>query len=184
MDANPFTNPKAYDTIELDGVETPFCELVDGGDRSHTWEAQKSPGYAGAYSVSRGENISTVSYRFVALNRAEYEALKTFINGLRIGQKKRPPKTWRITDLALESTEIRDVAVESISPYQQEKGKQKWSVVVKFFEYKKRIPMGGRVKPPEKDELDTAIEQMTAENKALQSQLDAMNVQAQGDGKR
>lgn len=180
--ADPWTNPRLYDRITLDGEEVECLAVIDGGDRTSPIEQQVSPGYAGAYTVAKLEKLSEVSYEFRMWEPAHLKTMRAWIARLHAGRKKRPnPKVWRLGDPRLEHNSITQVVTETISRLiQPEPGVGLYVFRVVFKEYGKRRQIGG-VALPAKTETDKQIELVAAQNAALEKQLAALAKQ-QGAG--
>jgi hypothetical protein len=173
MATSPLQSPEQYDYITLDGVKSPgLCIRSSGGERKQKWENQQAPGFAGAFTVFRGEEISTIEYQFQLWEPEHFIAWDSFVATLRAGQKKRPPRVYDLVDLTIDHNEIKQVAAVSIGR-QEKLGPTKWGYTVAFTEYRKRKPIGGVPLPKGKTEIEQKIERLNSENKALGQQLDA-----------
>lgn len=180
--SNPIEDPGLYNYILLSGTRSPgLAELESGGERSLKWENQQAPGFAGAISICKGEEISEVSYRFTFWKVEHFTAWETvFAPMLRAGMKKRPPRVYELSDPAVSHNEIKAVAGANVGPLKKI-GPSKWAVVVKFHEYRKPKATGGPIKPAQTAQ-EKENEALNADNKALDKQLAAMQA-AKASGK-
>jgi hypothetical protein len=169
---NPLDNPTAFDTFALDGISPPgLTMLKGGGNRKDKFENQQAPGFAGAFTVFRMEEISAIDYEIVVWTPEHFEKLRSFLDLLNTGRKKRPPKIWKLTDPRVAHNNITDVCVVDVSALQRV-GPGKYSLGIAFTEYRKRKPYGGAPKRA-KSELEKKVEAQNEENKALRAQLEA-----------
>lgn len=175
----PLDSPEMFDLIFLDGTRSPgLCIRTGGGERKQKWEAQQAPMFAGAYVIFRGEEISTLEVRFELWLPEHFTAWKAFAAMLRAGAKKRPPRVYALTDLTVEDSEIKQVALASIGR-QEKLAPGKWGYTVTFTEYRKPKPIGGPLAP--KSDRDKKIEALNDENKALAVQLAAAKAAARAN---
>lgn len=171
--SNPIQEPTLYDYITLSGTRSPgLCVLEGGGDRSQKWDSQQAPGFAGAITIFKGEEIGEVSYQFILWKVEHFKAWDDFAAMLRAGTKKRPPRVYDLSDPAVSHNEIKAVAVASVGAMKKI-GPSKWGPVVKFTEYRKPKPTGGPIKPAQTAQ-EKENEALNTENKALDKQLAAM----------
>ncbi|MFO0588839.1 MAG: hypothetical protein U0441_14915 [Polyangiaceae bacterium] len=178
MAADPSEAPNLWDHPTLEGQPIPGTRVVrtSGGDRSQKVEQQQQPGYAGAFTMVKLEDMATVSYRIECVDKAARDAVKPFLEVLRKGQKQRPkPAVYRFSDPALEHNEIRSVVVQSIGGWTRDEKRNLYSVDLVLAEWKKRVPVGGPTAPRAKTDIEKQIEALNDENKKLASRLDAMN---------
>ena len=170
--SNPIEDPSLYNYFTLDGERSPgLAVLESGGDRGQKWENQQAPGFAGAITIFKGEEISKVSYQIVLWEVAHFAAWEAFAATLRAGAKKRPPRVYALSDPAVAHSEIKAVSLANLGPLKKI-GPSKWAYVVEFTEYRKPKAAGGPIKPAQ-NEQEKANEALNAENKALEKQLAA-----------
>lgn len=172
--SNPIQNPGGYDYFTLDGVKSPgVSRIKSGGDRAENWQNQQAPGFAGAFTVFRYEEISKVTYEIVLLSQDQFAAWETFVAMLNEGKDRRPPRVYTLVDLRVAHNKITSVAYASASALQQPTpGEAKWIFEVTFTEYKKRKPTGGPVQPP-RNSIEQKIDALNKENQALTKERDA-----------
>lgn len=180
--SNPIDHPELYDYITLDDEKIPILvKRPSGFDREIVVEQQQSPGYAGAYTVVKQEKLIAGTYRFMCWLPDHFATMKTWIDRFRAGNKKRPPRVYRIGDAAVAHNELKQIVVSNISPLiEVSHSPIMYAYDIKIDEYRKRRPIGGVVAPA-KTETDRQIELVSAQNAALQSQLDALS-KAQATG--
>ena len=167
----PLEQPYVYDTITLDQQLVALaCIIKGGGGRTVEFQNQQAPGFGGAFTVMRMEQISTVDYEFHMWLPVHFQAWDRLVAMLNAGRKKRPPRVYKLGDLRLAGTEITDIACVGIGP-QFIVTPGKWGRVVKFTEYRKRRPIGGPLAP--KSAREEKIDALNTENKALEVQLAA-----------
>jgi hypothetical protein len=177
----PFENPTAYNSITIEGVDTPgLCTFKGGGDRKLKIEGQQAPGFTGAFTVCRGEELPTIDYEIHVWTKEDYRALQELAAKLRAAQKKRPPKILELVDLAVAHNEIARVVVASVGAFTSPKT-GKWFLPVSFAAWQKRKPIGGVPKPP-LTEAQMEIERLGQENPRLEQQLRAAEIAAQREG--
>lgn len=178
MAADPSENPTIYEHPALENVPIPGTRVVrtGGGERSQKVEQQQQPGFAGAFTLVKIEDMATVSYRIECADKPARDAVRSFLEVLRKGQKQRPrPAVYRFSDPALEHNEIRSVVVSSLGGWTKADPSGLWSVEVTFSEWKKRVPVGGAAAPRAKTDTEKQIEALNEQNKQLEKQLAAMN---------
>ena len=170
----PFDTPSAYDFFTLDGEESPLCYINSGGHRIQQVQKQQAPGFGGAFTVFRIEEISDVEYEFPAWNAAQYAVVKAFAAKLVAGSRKRPVKAYKFLDLRLEHIGIKLVSPFDISPLDKSKGSQMRRLLVKFVESKKLQPFGGVPSASPANERQQAIADKKADIQALRQHVDAV----------
>jgi hypothetical protein len=178
---SPITTPGAFDFITLDGQRTPgTCKRTSGGNRSYKIDDAQAPGFGGAYTIFRFEEISKIVYRFsvwydpgkpTAESVAAYAALEAFLASLVAGNKKRPPKSYRFLDLYLGHNGIGSVIVADVGGIEKDEGKMRWSAEVRFSEHKKLRIFGG--KPREKTAQEKDNESKEDRNQKAREELRA-----------
>lgn len=182
MAADSSENPGIYEHPTLDGIPIPGTCVTrqQGGDRDIKVEQQQQPGFAGAFTMVRGEEMALVTYQIECVDKASRDAVRAWLPAMRAAQKARQggylrPTAFRFSDPALEHCEIRSVIVKTIGGWVRVKPSNKWTIDVTFAEWKKRVPIGGAAGPRAKSEVEKLIEDVNAQNKALEKQLAAMN---------
>ena len=182
MAADPLDNPTIYEHPTLEGVPIPGTRVVrlQGGDRDMKVEQQQQPGFAGAFTVVRGEEMALMTYRIECADKASRDAVRAWLPAMRAAQKARSggyfkPTAFRFSDPAIEHNEVKSVVVKTIGGWERTEKSNLWSVTVTFAEWKKRIPVGGGAAPRAKNEIEQKIEDLNNQNKALEKQLAAMN---------
>jgi hypothetical protein len=174
----PFENPEAYDSITLDGVDTPgLCTFKGGGDRKRKIESQQAPGFGGAFTLDRGEEVPSIDYEIHVWTLDQYKALQVLAAKLRQTQKSRPPKVIQLVDLAIAHNEIARVVCEVLGAFQSSKP-GRWFLPVKFIEWRKRKPLGGVPKSPLRPAQELAL-RIAADTADLTQQFKAMEIAAE-----
>ncbi|KYG11408.1 hypothetical protein BE21_57500 [Sorangium cellulosum] len=169
---NPLDTPDAFNFFTVDGLRSPgLALLTSGGNREDEFVHQQSPMLAGAYTVFRGQKNSSVTYQIQLWTTEHFEAWKAFVEALKAGRKKRPPKVWRLADQRVAHNDILTVSVGNIGA-QMKIGPTKFAYEVTFIENRKRKPWGGPAKPP-KNKWEERVVRQEAENNALREQLAA-----------
>lgn len=177
MAAHPSENPTLYEHPTLENVPIPGTRVVrtGGGERSQKVEQQQQPGFAGAFTLVKLEDMATVSYRIECADKPAWEAVIPFLQVLRKGMRQRPkPAQYRFSDPALEHNEIRSVVVQSIGGLTKTDPSGLWSVEVTFAEWKKRVPVGGPTAPRDDSEFDNKVKGLNARDAAADKAYDAM----------
>lgn len=173
----PFENPNAYDSIRVNGTDTPgLCTFKGGGNRKKKIEDQQGIGFEGAFTVHRGEEIPTVEYEFHVWTNEDYKALQKLAEEWRAAQRSRPPKILTLVDLAIAHNKINRVEVMDLGAFQSSKI-GRWMLPVVFKEWRKRKPIAPLPQPPKSD-VDRDLEQFTKDNARIDQQLEAMKVAA------
>ncbi|MFT3773015.1 MAG: hypothetical protein QM820_47130 [Minicystis sp.] len=172
--SDPIRNPTAYDFFTIDGVKSPgVSRIKSGGDRAENWQNQQAPGFAGAFTVFRYEEISKLTYEIDLFSTEQFAEWETFVAMLNEGKDRRPPRVYTLVDLRVAHNKITSVAYASVSALQQPTpGEAKWTFEVTFTEYRKRKPTGGPVQPP-RNSIETKIDELNKDNAALTKQRDA-----------
>lgn len=160
--ANPLLTPSAYDKITLDKAPSPgFVKRTSGGDRPYKIDQAQAPGFMGAYTLFRYEELANIEYRFFVWYDpgkgvkgfvAEYAKLEAFLAQLNRGNKSRPPKAYVFQDLYLSHNAINSIVAQSIGPIEKDHEKLLWSAAVRFAEYKRLNLFGGAPKPPQNEQ--------------------------------
>lgn len=178
MAADPRENPTVYEHPTLENIPIPGTRVVrtQGGERSMKVEQQQQPGYAGAFTTVKIEDMATITYRIDCADKAARDAVKAWLPAMRAAQKARPkPTAFAFYDPALEHNEIKSVIVSLIGGWDHNEKTDMWSVVITFAESKKRVPVGGGAGPRAKTEIEKKIEELNAANKQLQKELADMD---------
>lgn len=171
--SNPLNNPNSFDIFTLDGVKSPgLSKIKSGGDRAQEWQDQKAPGFAGAFTVFRGEALTKISYDIELWLPEHFAAWDKFVAMLNEGKDRRPnPRVYTLVDLRVAHNNVTTVSYAEIgSQTNPSPGKWVYSLVLK--ENKKRKPIGGPILGP-KNANEKAIEAANAEVKGLTAQRDA-----------
>ena len=175
--STPFEVPRAYDTIALDGVPLRgLVKLTGGGERIQKIEQVQAPGYLGAFTIIRLEEMITIDYSIEVWTNEDYNWLRTFLQVLRQGMKLRPPRgprVYELQDLSIEHLDIKRVAVGKLTPIKH-LGKGKHGTIIGVGEWKKKVPIGGAPSALPKSPVEQEVERMNAENKALAAQLTSL----------
>lgn len=186
MAADPLDNPELWTRPTLDGIPIPGTRVVctAGGDRTLKVEQAQQVGYAGAFTAVRGEEMPTLTYRIECADRATREAVKPWLEVMRLGQQKKgqgivgqifKPATYRFQDAHVEHNGINQVIMKRIGRWYRPNEKSNlWAIDVEFAENKKPVKIGGQVKARAKTDVETKIEDLSAQNKALDKQLEAL----------
>jgi hypothetical protein len=168
-DLTPRTAPTAHDIFTLDGLASPGLSRIEGGgDRVMDWQDQQAPGFAGAFSFQRFEKIATVTYLIELWEDEHFLRWEAWIAMLNEGRQRRPPRAYTLVDLRLSHNAITTVGLESCSA-QKLIRPTVWGYSLTFHEFRKRQPVGGPLRPP--DRQDVELERLNAEAKALDAQL-------------
>lgn len=186
MAADPEDNPTIWEHPTLEGIPMPGTRVVrtGGGDRELKIEQAQQVGYAGAFTAVRGEEMVVIGYRIECADRATREAVKPWLQVMRLGQEKRgvgttgqifKPAVYRFYDPALEHNKINSVVVHKIGGWYRPSEKSNlWAVDVSFKEWKKSVKIGGAVAPRAKSEMEQKIDDLNTQNKVLEKQLAAV----------
>lgn len=174
MAADPQDNPALYEHPTLDNIPIPGTRVVrtGGGERTMKVEQQQQPGFAGAFTLVKMEDMATVSYRIDCADKPARDAVNAWLPAMRAAQKSWPkPTVFRLYDPALEHNEIRNVIVQKVGGWQKEYKSGMWSVDIALAEWKKRVPIGGVAKPRPKSEAEKEIEQLKPVRYRLSGQV-------------
>jgi len=182
MSTNPFDSPDAFDFFTLDKVKSPLCYITSGGHRIQQVQKLQAPGFGGAFTAFRIEEISDVEYEFVAWDASQYAVIEAFAEKLVAGSRKRPVKSYTFLDLRLRHIGIKQVSPYDISPIDKPKGSQLRRFTCKFVESKKLVPFGGVPSAAPANEHQVKIAGQKAEVEALRQELDAKTVAQQQGG--
>lgn len=186
MAADPEDNPTIWEHPTLEGIPIPGTRVVrtGGGERELKIEQAQQVGYAGAFTAVRGEEMVIIGYRIECADRATRAAVNPWLVVMRKGQEQKAagstgqifkPAVYRFYDPALEHNRINSVVVHKIGGWYRPNEKSNlYAVDVSFKEWKKSVKIGGAVAPRAKSETEKAIEDVSAQNKALAKQLDAL----------
>lgn len=152
----PLTNPEAFDIFTLDGVKSPgLSKIKSGGDRPHDWQDQRAPGYAGAFTVDRGELLTRIVYEIKLWLPEHFEAWEPWVAMLTEGKERRPPRRYTLVDLRTVHNKIRTVSYGNVGP-QMQGGSGEWLYEVTLKEIQRRKPIGGAVGAKSELEKDIA----------------------------
>lgn len=186
MAADPLDNPEIWTRPTLDGVPIPGTRVVMTSETARAMKVEQAQqvGYAGAFTAVRGEEMPTLDYRIECADQATRAAVRTWLEVMRIGQKQRAqgtvgsifkPATYRFQDAHVEHLEIKLVICARIGRwYRPNERSNLWAVNVSFAENKKPIKIGGTTAPRAKTEVEQKIEELNAQNKALEKHLESL----------
>jgi hypothetical protein len=178
----PFDTPGAYDYFTLDGEKSPLCYITVGGHRIQQVQKMQAPGFGGAFTVFRIEEISEVEYEFPAWNAAQYKLIETFAEKMAAGARKRPVKAYKFLDLRLRHIGIKQVSPFDLGPLDKAKGSQMRRFTCKFIESKKLAPFGGVPSAAPVGERQTLIAGQKAERDANAARLASETARLRGGG--
>jgi hypothetical protein len=170
---SPIDNPTAWDSITIDGVDTPGHCTLSGGVRKTKIDQQVSPMQSGSFSVTRGLELVSVDYKIRVWTTEQFNALQALAAQLAKAQETRPPRQLRLVDIAVAHLKMKGAEVAWLGAIENPKPGT-WTLGFGLLEWKKRKPIGGVARP--KDEIDLAIQAQEAQNAGLQRQIDAHNV--------
>lgn len=180
-----FLAPTACDCFTLDGARSPgIARLTGGGNRAENWQNQQGPGFTGAFTVFRYEEISTVTYEIRLLTPEHCDDFDTWIAMLNAGKDQRPnPRVYTIVDPRIAHNGITMVSYADSSPIKQPTpGEARHVYEIKFTEVKRRKPTGGVAKP--KNALEEKIRVLNGINAGLTKERDAALATARKDAAR
>ena len=170
---SPLTNPQSYDVFTLDGKASPgLSRIKGGGNRAEEWQDQRAPGFAGAFTVFRGEQLTKISYDLELWMPEHFAAWDQWIAMLSEGKDRRPnPRLYTLVDLRTAHNKVVTVSYAEVSAMLNP-SPGKWVYSVDLKEVKKREPIGGPILGP-RDPNEKAIVDATAKRDALAAQRDA-----------
>jgi hypothetical protein len=167
----PIDTPAAYDSITIDGIDTPgICTLGAGGVRRSKIDKQVAPGTAGSFSVNRGLELTEVDYDILVWTKEQYRELQALAARLAGAQESQPPRMLRLVDLAVAHLKMKAGEVSWIGPFKRP-SPGKWTLGFGLLEWKKRKPIGGVARA--KDNLDRETEATLVQNAGLQDVIEA-----------
>lgn len=173
MAADPQENPTVYEHPTIGNFPIPGTRVVRtaGGERSMKVEQQQQPGFAGAFTIVKIEDMATITYRIDCADKPARDAVKAWLPAMRAAQKARPkPTAFAFYDPALEHNEIKNVIVQLVGGWDHNEKSGMWSVNITFAEWKKRVPVGGGAAPRAKN----ANEEKMEKNKERIAQREAV----------
>lgn len=170
---SPISNPGSYDFFTIDGVKSPgLSKIISGGNRAQEWQDQKAPGFAGAFTVFRGEQLTKITYEFSLWLPEHFAAWDKLIAMLVEGKDRRPsPRVYTLVDLRVVHNKVTSVSYADATA-QMNPTTGKWTYQLELKEVKKRKPIGGPALGP-RTELEKAIDAADGKVKALTAQRDA-----------
>ncbi|XXX73877.1 hypothetical protein WMF30_40145 [Sorangium sp. So ce134] len=168
---SPIENPSAWNSITIDGIDTPgICEL-SGGVRRTKIDQQVSPMQAGSFSVTRGLELVQVDYKVRVWTTEQFNELQALAARLAAAQESRPPRQLRLVDIAVAHLKMKGAEVAWLGPIENPKP-GRWTLGFGFLEWKKRKPIGGVARA--KDWIDQEMIATRQERTQLESQLQAL----------
>lgn len=177
---NPITNPRLFDKFTLDGNPAPggVTRIKSGGNRAMEYQEAQTPGEAGANLILRFQHVSRITYLIECWTKAHFAAFDVWIAGIMSDKDLRPPRVYKLQDMRVAHNRINLLVFTECSA-QQELAPGKWGYEVSFGEKPKRKAIGGAVKAPA-NAVEAKIAALSAENKALDGQLAALNAAKKG----
>ncbi|WP_437948647.1 hypothetical protein WME98_49980 [Sorangium sp. So ce296] len=170
---SPIDNPAAWDSITIDGIDTPGTCALSGGVRRTKIDQQVSPMQSGSFSVTRGLELVSVDYKVRVWTTEQFNELQTLAARLAAAQESRPPRQLRLVDIAVAHLKMNGAEVAWLGPIENPKPGT-WTLGFGFLQWKKRKPIGGVARP--KDDLDRENEAKEQRNAGVRAQLEAHNV--------
>ncbi|WP_061611640.1 hypothetical protein [Sorangium cellulosum] len=175
---SPIDNPTAWDSITIDGIDTPgTCEL-SGGVRRTKIDQQVSPMQSGSFSVTRGLELVQVDYKVRVWTTEQFNELQALAARLATAQESRPPRQLRLVDIAVAHLKMKGAEVAWLGAIENPKP-GRWTLGFGLLEWKKRKPIGGVARA--KDWIDQEMVATRQERAQLESQLQALET-ARGRG--
>jgi hypothetical protein len=145
---NPFDNPELYDTITLNGVNSPGVCVLSGHDRSVKWDEAAAKGQDGSTATRGGEPLAHFTATFflckdLLLGFDEFEAWESFQALIESSTNGKNPIALAIYHPDLARNRITSVCNEGVGGLVHD-GKGGATVVVHFIEYRppKKKPAG------------------------------------------
>jgi hypothetical protein len=169
---SPFEIPEAWDSITVDGIDTPGHCVLGGGDRKTKIDQQVSPMQSGSFSVTRGLELVSVDYEIRTWTTEQFNELKALADRLARAQEVRPPRQLRLTDIAVAHLRMKGAEVAWVGALKTPKTGHA-TFGFGLLEWKKRKPIGGVARP--KDDIDQAILAQAQSNERDQRVIDAHN---------
>lgn len=170
---SPIDNPTAWDSITIDGVDTPgHCTLSDG-KRKTKIDEQVSPMQSGSFSVTRGLELVNVDYKIRVWTTEQFNALQALAAQLAKAQESRPPRQLRLVDIAVAHLKMKGAEVAWLGAIENPKPGT-WTLGFGLKEWRKRKPIGGVARP--KDWIDREMEATRVERAGLEAQMKAHDV--------
>ncbi|XXY23365.1 hypothetical protein WME88_27515 [Sorangium sp. So ce216] len=168
---SPIENPSAWNSITIDGIDTPgVCEL-SGGVRRTKIDQQVSPMQAGSFSVTRGLELVQVDYKVRVWTTEQFNELQALAGRLASAQESRPPRQLRLVDIAVAHLKMKGAEVAWLGPIENPKP-GRWTLGFGFLEWRKRKPIGGVARA--KDWIDQEMVATRQERVQLEAQLQAL----------
>jgi hypothetical protein len=165
-------SPHAFDFITLSelGRSPGFIESFEGGGRRIEIQDQGQLLTLGANSVVRMVKNRVVTYHFRLMTVDDFATRDRWLAALESNGKRTNPKVYTITDLAIPT--LKRVIYEGEDPQKKVRPGGPWDWTLILHEWNRIAPYGGPVKPPQ-TATERAIADLSAQNAALQKQLDA-----------
>jgi len=170
---SPIDNPTAWDSITIDGVDTPGHCALSGGVRKTKIDQQVSPMQSGSFSVTRGLELVAVDYKIRVWTTEQFNALQALAARLATAQESRPPRQLRLVDIAVAHLKMKGAEVAWLGPIENPTP-GKWFLGFGLLEWRKRKPIGGVARP--KDWIDREMDATRVERAGLEAQMKAHDV--------
>lgn len=175
--ATPRDRAKVHDTIVIGDVETPgICELASPVSRETKYDVQSQPGYIGKIPVPSGQELITVTYRFIMWTDehfADWEKLRIRIEKAR--KAKPRPEAITISDPRLDGMNATKFLVQGFTS-QEYLGEGRWQRTATFIEYGVRVKIP--TLPANKDVQDKAAKDAADAEAARKAAEDAAKAEA------
>ncbi len=175
---SPIDNSAAWDSITIDGIDTPGVCALSGGVRRTKIDQQVSPMQSGSFSVTRGLELVSVDYKVRVWTTKQFKELQALAARLATAQESRPPRQLRLVDVSVAHLKMKGAEVSWLGPIENPKPGT-WTLGFGFLEWKKRKPVGGVARA--KDWIDQEMVATRQERAQLEAQLAALET-ARGRG--
>lgn len=132
--ADPITQPRAWDKIQIGGVDSPGTCTVSEFKRAHEFDVKKGKGTYGATITFVGRPPAKGTVKFSLWAQDHFQEWKEFRKLLKYDPTKTTVTAIDIAHPSLRDIDITSVVTESIGNITPE-GKGMYSCTVEFLEY-------------------------------------------------
>lgn len=132
--ADPITQPRTWDKVQIGGVESPGTCVVSEFKRAHEFDIKKGKGSLGATITFVGRPPAKGNVKFSLWAQDQFQEWEEFRKLLKYDPTKKAVQAIDIYHPSLKDIDITSVVTESIGNIVPE-GKGMYSCTVEFLEY-------------------------------------------------
>lgn len=178
---NPIEHPDAWNTVRIQGMDTPGKCEVKGFKRATDWDVKVGKGTSGATETVKGLPPAKGTIDFWAWEIAHFATWDTLITKLNYDPTKQTKQANSIYHPALADINVSSVNVEAIGQWEHEGGNL-WRRTLEFLEFAPPPTASAVATPTGADSGSASVPGSPQDpaTVALQKEAAALTKQAQG----